>query len=45
MLYVGWMGWMGLGWDGMDVIKGHRYSKSTYGANKKTPAIGLILRF
>ena len=27
MLYVSWMGW-----DGM-VIRGHRYSKSTFGAN------------
>ena len=29
----GWMGWMG--WDWM-VIIGHRYSKSTFGANNFT---------
>ena len=32
MLYVGWMGW-----DGM-VIRGLRYSKSTFGANKSPQA-------
>ena len=32
MLYVSWMGW-----DGM-VIRGHRYSKGTYDANKSPQA-------
>ena len=30
----GWMGWDGMGWDKIKVIIGHRYSKSTFGANK-----------
>ena len=29
MLYMGWVGWDGMG------ILGHRYSKSTFGANQK----------